>query len=731
MSDAIGADSLRDQAHKNMSSAQPLPPPPPAPPSGPPTKRASGAAYARMLLTARWLYLPVLLVIGSLFLFSFVSVLAGARHASGTSVGLAAGGMLLVALLLAGLPLLLFVADQGEGTRSRSQHLIGGLSLLVSLVVGVSQLWTAIGMPALQRWRAERALQNLSISAAKADPIRVGDVIVGARLHVDLALANDVALDAVGRPVLDAMGSLRLASATDAPLAASAFAVGTKYGQVTRGGEPVIGATLIRGSYQYDQTILFAGMRWMDGQDAPCKVVADVDTPFIHDALRQVDGKRWLMKTSVPPPASFSSGFRRPDKVFWQAASAPLEFDGPGAAWPATLAALPVMTCDAQRAATEATRQQKQLEDFRAGKLPASETQRLVGELLCADDAARVKALATLELPNVPLYAVATRCAREKQRPEILSALGTRLVAHADDEKLHCQQLIGAHSAHDAERLRQFAASGLPVDCNARPGRAWHRGLEKTAPPKPIPGAEIEREVQWIRALIATKVPVCEFDQKFSFVLQHAVLKSSAEALNAWLDAGCDPAARTHPDVIAQKDPSNYSARLLWQLRVHRRASDPFKLPISTDPVVNADIDKRMGLPDAKELNTPFPQRGGVVFLHDYAFEVLAAPQLLRLLVDRGARLDAAASEFKEALDSPRQNLSWFAPGYHPLNQTNIDVQAALNVLSHAEMRKLLTPVVLTTGQPGARMTLLDDDHNTFNLRAYLCGRKLRACPNR
>lgn len=688
-------------------------------------------AHGKLLLVARWLCLPTLALAGLTLLLGLGAVLGGARHASDSAVSSALFSVFLASILAAGLPMLVFVRDCGAGSLSRWLHALGGLSMLLSLTLTTGAIWKSVGAVELHRWRIERVMRHLSLEKANASVIRHGDTVVGVRLETEFALAQDVALDSVGANVAQAMRNVNLRTMdVSVRYAPSAFYYHAP-DPVTHEGKPIGGVQLGRGRYVASQVLWLAGLRRLDGDEAPCKHDTLLTSETVRQALHETRSARWMVATSVPVPSG--AFFARANSLLWHA-DVPVRFEIDGDSWLAGYESLALPTCAERQAAKDAMHLQKRMGDFFAGRLSAQQSAGIMVDILCANDDVPLRSLLDRGVPDIPLYAAAVRCAADKRRPEIFSLLGAHLVAHPDDAKMHCHQLEGLHEAHASEKLKEFARAGLPVNCDGPNGPSWRHGLKTIHSPHHHTAEEVQGDAHWIRMLVAAKVPVCETPPGKLTALQQAVLSGAVETIDAWLDAGCDTSARPPVSVAtSRKDLGKYSARLLWQLRRHpsNRARNWYRL--SLDPNVNDRVTQRMGLPDKTELNTPFPGLGGMVPLHELYADVLASPRLLRMLVDRGARLDAAGGVPLSDDDTTRPGAtvpsrSWFLPGYFASAATGVDVVAALDVLTDAEMKTLLRPVDIATGKAGLLMPRFEAQATAADLGQYLCRRRLRTC---
>ncbi|MBL8486651.1 MAG: hypothetical protein JNK22_06165 [Rhodocyclaceae bacterium] len=701
-----------------------------SPSSDPPSRRTP---YARFLTVLRILYLPAVVAAGLIGLIAFVAILGGARHASGQAVGQALGGVLAVGVLAVGLPMLVFVPDRGPGSLVRFLHGLGALGLAAVLGLSGFALWKQLGEPWWNRLQVEHRLANLSLAHARAVPIEVGGTLVGVQLEAEFALARDVALDRVGAPVAEAMRSLRIEVA-DPKVFANPFSHHQEPVAVTRDGQPVGGTLLPAGRYRATQVRWLVGVHALAGDEAPCTDAKEPAAAHRRESVTAADAVRWVVAAAHAD--SGNSLIYRSGGVIWQARSAPLDLRIDGSAWLAGFDSLPLPTCEARQAALEAARLRARMDAFFANRLPPGEASQVLHAMLCADGIDPLRELVAHGIPHQPIYAMAMRCMEERRRPEMLEVLGERLVVHPEDQAMHCSALRGLHRGLAVDRLRALARAGLPIDCATPTGGAWREGLQPRSPAHTAP-EELAREIEWIRLLVEHKVPVCAQPVAGPNVWQRAVVGGTVEHLAAWLDAGCNPAQRADPATSAQPGWENYSARLLWLLRRHQvRNPSAREWPrLSDNAELNASVTRRLGLPDARELNTPFARRGGVVPLHDFASEALAAPRLLRELVDLGARLDAASDAAAEIFGANRSYTdgpgSWFRPGYRREGIPNIHTEAALDVLTAQELRTLFSPVNLTTGRPAPPMPQATDFANApYGLAYYLCKRNIQACRN-
>ena len=700
------------------------------PPSEPRTRRTS---YGRFLLVARILYLPGLLLVGLTALMGFAALLAGARHASEGAINQAFAMITGYAVAAIALPLLLFIPDRGPGRFVRWLHGAGALCLAIALGFSGTLMWKAMGEEAFKRWQIKNRLANLTMTQAGAEPIRVGETLIGVRLNVEFALANDVTLDQLGSPVARAMRSLKIQT-TDATLHAFPFSHFPGLVTVTHNGQPARGEHLPAGRYQVSQTVWLAGLRVLEGDETPCKDSGESARTDRRNEVIAADKAQWIVTAAQKQGDLWSSMNHGPNSVLWQARSAPLDLRIDGRAWLASFDALPLPVCRVREEELKAARQRERIEAFYGNRLSSSEANQVLHSIFCADDIKPLHELVARGIPRQTIYRAAMRCAYEKRRPEILEILGPRLTAHPEDVTEHCSSLEGLHRTLDVERLRALTRAGLPINCKTARGDAWRNGLNTRTPGDTKP-EEIARETEWIRLLAEQKIPVCERPQTGLTLLQRAVVSGSVESIAAWLDAGCDPAERADPATSTEPGWHNYSARLLWFLRRHQiRNPSVREWPrLSGDSGLNTRVTRRLGPPEAHELNTPFARRGGVVPLHDFVVHVLASPRMLRELVDLGARLDAASDSKARIIGINGvysiEPTSWFVPGYTH-GSLNADFWVALDVLTPQELRTLITPVNLTTGKPSTAMPQLTNFESPSSLGHYFCKRKMQTCPN-
>jgi hypothetical protein len=683
-------------------------------PASPPT------AYARWLRVARLVYIPVAVLVLIAAAGALALVLAGSRHASGGALTSAFGIIAAVTVLCLGLPLLLFVPARG-GPLSRLLHLVGGLALVWTLGGATWLGWLTFGESTWAAWRTGRLLASISLERVSTTPVRVGDAVVGVRFETDFRLAHAIAPGRDASSVAEALRGAGLArdggSAAGYPFSGSGSPA-----VLLRGGAPISAADGIpAGSLRMARVLWLAGLDQLPGDDEPCKDAASFAQPYIRAALEKTDASGWIVRAVVRGEGL--TLITSPGRVVWEVKSAPFTLPIDARAWLAGYEALPVPTCEVRKAALDAVRANERQRQLIAGTLPKWDVERALMTGLCSGDLAALAPRAASDLPTPRVYEAAWRCADEARRPEILRLLGERIASREEDRVAHCDLLSMLHDGHDADRLMLLVRAGLPILCDGVRANLWASGVGRTARRLGTPD-EIAREIAWIRVVGRTPGFQCSPAWDGLNPLQIAVLNKTVDVVAAWLDAGCDPAARPDPATSDQPNWSSHSARMMWMLRRHPSKLREW-LPLSDDAALNAAVSRRMGGPDAAELNTPFARRGGRVPLHDFANDALWSPALLREMVDRGARLDAAshapALPFLPMGPTESPAGSWFHPGYR---SAGLDLDRILAPLTTQELRRLITPVDLTTGRPMPPLPQILDEQGS-ELGAVLCRRKV------
>jgi hypothetical protein len=152
-------------------------------------------------------------------------------------------------------------------------------------------------------------------------------------------------------------------------------------------------------------------------------------------------------------------------------------------------------------------------------------------------------------------------------------------------------------------------------------------------------------------------------------------------------------------------------------LEAHKRHLQEWPAGVKAPAVgpLSAAFMQRIGGVTDEEIRRITPGTGVSVLAR--AMYIDTSPKLLRYLVDRGARLDAADSEGR----------SWYWSGYAKRVPMNEQMFAALDVLGVDELRTLIKPVVLLTGQPGKAMERVAE-RTPGSLGAYLCRRGAISC---
>jgi hypothetical protein len=203
-------------------------------------------------------------------------------------------------------------------------------------------------------------------------------------------------------------------------------------------------------------------------------------------------------------------------------------------------------------------------------------------------------------------------------------------------------------------------------------------------------------------------------------IIPHAPLP----AIETLLDAGCSP-NETVDAVLAQYTDDNalLPASIWWLFRRYRLDGEDATSPVDAqNKALLAKLDKQLA-PTIDALETPFTGtqkfRRNVLLIAQRRITEHRNPNLIAAFANAGARMDTATTNGD----------SWYIPSLGTRWEEHNS--PALNKLSNAQLKQLITPKIIGTDEPGKpQMGLEKPTINgvTAPMRALMCERGVMRC---
>ena len=742
-------------------------------------------AFWRVVPKLRWLLLPYFFIVILCGFFSIVIAGYGLAHGSAASnaafLGLVAG-----AILVAVIPPLSFLL-KSQAVWVRILQTIGMLIFAITLFIFSKIMFYLFIEPAIWSQQFAAVTRPITIQNVVEAPILLNETPIGLLVTVNVQLPKDVALDRYGAVVLESLSSLvlsapelkgnnRMAPFADGLTASVTFngkpiddLPGMKaYRAQTYGWVPDGKTKLPAGLYQVSQNFWLSGLRrpnlndYSNANPTPCKIEAQDQNPAYIEQYEQ-----HLKDTNNTPLAVSISGrlsLRDRNGYRYFGRTAPIKYRYNHAEWTKILAALPLQTCkalDEAKQAKEAVKAAiKKVEDDKTayddGHLFYKEnplyTEACAGNIDAINK--RMQAEEKIDGVWVPRFALSDimrECTIQKPQIAIFKQLAPSLYTRsklglANGENEYCDVLSALHSYRNLPYLTALAELKLPLDCTQK--EMWRTGIGPLAMGTQHSGYSNEREglvlaaanredgPAWVQLLADNNIDICKPETLTDFsnpktpvkrpgrtLLDIIVHHNNPAMIQAVLDAGCSPHSQVKMDngsAILNLD-DTLPASVWWTFRRHRIESDDKTSPIdNSNPALIAKLDRAL-TPKIAELAGP-PAFASIFVANRRILED-SDTDLLAALVKAGLKLDYA----NENGDG------WFNPAYgnnwRPVEAKHYT--AMLDKLSDAQLKRLINPVIASTGQPGKHMRGLDKPEpgmraNLF--RDYLCARKVMSC---
>ena len=742
-------------------------------------------AFWRVVPKLRWLLLPYFFIVILCGFFSIVIAGYGLAHGSAASnaafLGLVAG-----AILVAVIPPLSFLL-KSQAVWVRILQTIGMLIFAITLFIFSKIMFYLFIEPAIWSQQFAAVTRPITIQNVVEAPILLNETPIGLLVTVNVQLPKDVALDRYGAVVLESLSSLvlsapelkgnnRMAPFADGLTASVTFngkpiddLPGMKaYRAQTYGWVPDGKTKLPAGLYQVSQNFWLSGLRrpnlndYSNANPTPCKIEAQDQNPAYIEQYEQ-----HLKDTNNTPLAVSISGrlsLRDRNGYRYFGRTAPIKYRYNHAEWTKILAALPLQTCkalDEAKQAKEAVKAAiKKVEDDKTayddGHLFYKEnplyTEACAGNMDAINK--RMQAENKIDGVWVPRFALSDimrECTIQKPQIAIFKQLAPSLYTRsklglANGENEYCDVLSALHSYRNLPYLTALAELKLPLDCTQK--EMWRTGIGLLAMGTQHSGYSNEREglvlaaanredgPAWVQLLADNNIDICKPETLTDFsnpktpvkrpgrtLLDIIVHHNNPAMIQAVLDAGCSPHSQVKIDngsAILNLD-DTLPASVWWTFRRHRIESDDKTSPIdNSNRALIAKLDRAL-TPKIAEL-TGSPAFASIFSANRRILED-SDTDLLAALVKAGLKLDYANS----------YGDSWFYPGYGNGwdEQDAKRYTAMLDKLSDAQLKRLINPVIASTGQPGKHMRGLvkPEPGMRANLfRDYLCARKVMSC---
>ncbi len=738
--------------------------------------------FWRVVVWARWLLIPYFLAIvvaGSVTVVIAGYGLAHGSAASNATFLLSVGGMILAACVPAA-----SLLSNSRAIWVRVLQIIALVVMVIGLYWFAKMMMYSVIEPSMLSSKHAAVTKLLEIESVLEAPYLLvpGDAATqaGITVTVNIKLPKPVAVDQVGRSLLESLRSVAIlrAQAKDSSRAspfedmrqATATFAGRpladlpgmkEYAALAYDAVPDSSMKLPAGIYTVTQIFWLNGLRQAvpdlpatnAANSLPCaKVYAadDKQLPYLEGQLKNnIDAPlvvHWGERMSL--------GGRRGYRYFSREASLKYRYDH--AAWQAQLATLPIQSCqvfDDLKAAREAAVKAAQvIRDYDRGTIPMGENP--LHQEACAGDVDKITARIGAEkpvngpwLPRFALSGIISECSVKKPQIEmfklLMPALKTRMDAGYEADG-YCTVLRNLHEYRKLPYLKFMAGSGMALDCENK--NLWRMGL------RPLPEGGINNYdvstsdkllrdglvradfAEWLRFLIAQKIDVCAAPmQKYSYdmppakgvtLLREIIPHAPLPAIEILLDAGCN-SNETVDAVLAQYSDDNalLPASVWWLFRRYRLDGEEATSPVDAqNKALLAKLDKQLA-PTIDALEAPFTGTQkfprNVLLVAQRRITEHRNPNLIAAFANAGARMDTATTN----------GHSWYIPSLGTRWEEHNS--PALNKLSNAQLKQLINPKIIGTDEPGKPQMALEKptiNGVTAPMRTLVCERGVMRC---
>lgn len=622
-----------------------------------------------------------------------------------------------------------------ERPRARA---VGAAALVVNLVAMAGVTYWMLVEPGYQYLRLRLAASHLSLVSQSEEVALIDGRPAGLKLKLEFRLSRDMPAERFGSAAMQVLSGMevelaegpahsrqRLPFSLRLREAAPSFdGVDIRTWSIfSRGSPPAVPggpAAFPRGTYSVERTFWFKGLE-ADREDAvPCRREAQL-RPDEEQELQQADGQRLRARTTV----YLDVGHHRRGHDF-SIATEPLGFVFDANQWKQDLPTLSVETCDnrvkrrrmqalvAQRAPYE------QAYDEGSPELRA-EHNPLFQEI-CGGELEAVAARLAKGLPKMNIAETIRKCTLTQPNDAMFELMLPALHAREAEREAYCSTVRSFIGKRDLKHLQQIRKLGLPLLCGER--QDWDVVLcpsERFCSNKNVEGLPFEPLLPWLKLLKDYGAALCRTGADGTNLLQNAAAVADPASIEYLLAEGCDP--QVLPELVGSRVGEvggNYSAAFQWHYRSPPDIGEDSGVWTSE---VKARLSARIGDVSARELNRLHPGTGdreAVTALGAIGRQIIERPEFLRYLASRGARLDAAG----------KTGYSWLTHGYTWNGHGSVEIRImadALDTLSVDQLKVILKPIILSTGQPGRPLTAAGY-MDPGELGAYLCQRGAVPC---